>query len=371
MSDITNENGEISSSTDTENKAPGKTQKLKRRIGIVATIAFIIFTGLFINEVIIQPYRSEQAAKETQELFKSGREAMISTPPETTSDPINDNTASVPTETEKIHDPDRDSQGRLLIFSDLLNLNPDVKGWIMIPETNIDYPVLQSGSDDPEHYLRRNINHESDKAGCIFIDYHSSVERDTQNIVLHGHNMYSTGTMFHQIPNYKDLNFYKQKPVVNFDTIFETGKWKIFSVFVTNGSSEHEKLFDYTRSEFSGKSDFLNFVYQLRVRSVLDIDVDINENDQLLTLSTCSYELKNYRTVVVARRVRDGESPDVNVETATKNEAPLYTELWYKTFGGTKPLVTFFEEALKAGEIDWYIKTSAPTNLHNSNNQSY
>lgn len=251
-------------------------------------------------------------------------------------------------------DPDRDSQGRLNKFRGLMTVNADVKGWLTVPGSNINYPVLQSKNDDSEYYLARNIYRKADKYGSLFIDEKSSVEDNTRNVVIYGHNMTVSGNMFHQLVGYQQLVYYIDRPVINFDTIYQTGKWKIFAVIITNGSSKDENLFDFTRSEFTNSSDFLNFVYQLRVRSLYNVNVDVNENDLLLTLSTCSYELDNYRTVVIARKIRDGENPEVDTESAAKNKNPLYPQSWYDTYGGSPPKVSTFEEASKSGEIKWY-----------------
>jgi sortase B len=107
----------------------------------------------------------------------------------------------------------------------------------------------------------------------------------------------------------------------------------------------------------------LNFVYQIKIRSVLNIDsVDITDDDQLLMLSTCSYEADNYRTVIVARKVREGEDPGVDVDSVTKNKHPLYPESYYYRYGGEAPkLPATFEEAAADQKIDWYTPPAAKT----------
>lgn len=85
------------------------------------------------------------------------------------------------------------------------------------------------------------------------------------------------------------------------------------ALFITNGSDEKGELYDYRKSAFEHSSKFLKFVYQI-----------INENDQILCLSTCSYEVDDYRTVVVAREVRDGDSTTVDVNRVEVNTTPLY-----------------------------------------------
>lgn len=314
---------------------------------------FLVFALLLINEMIIKPYRSKKAIEKINHLYQAS-ETMNA--PTVSITPAVTPQITEAIKEEPVRDPNKDEQGRLLQFSNLLAENGDVKGWIKVPDTNVDYVVVQSSNDDPEYYLKRNFFKEEDKAGSIFLDYRSSVEKDTKNLVIHGHNMYSTDNMFHYITDYKELDFYKERPVISFDTIYKTGKWKIFAVFITNGTTKKEELFDYTRSEFTSDSDFLNFVYQLRIRSMYFIeDVDINEDDQLLTLSTCSYEVKDYRTVIVARRIRDGEEETVDVDRVTVNPEPLYPWSWYYRYGGKEPKITpTFEEALAAGEIKWY-----------------
>jgi sortase B len=85
-------------------------------------------------------------------------------------------------------------------------------------------------------------------------------------------------------------------------------------------------------------------------------DVDINENDTLLTLSTCSYEVDdNYRTVVFARKIREGEDSKIDMKTVKVNKNPLYCDDYYKVHGGKAPKVpATFEKAFEKGLINWY-----------------
>ncbi len=308
---------------------------------------FIIFGSMFLYESVLQPYFSRKAIEKTKELYLP--EAITATPT-----PVTD----MAEEDTPVYAKDitRDEQGRLLQFSDLLRVNPDVKGWISIPDSNIDYVVMQTEDKDQEYYLHHNMFRQDDKAGCLFLDQNASVEYNSQNLTIHGHNMTSTNNMFHYLMKFKDLDYYKERPVFTFDTLFQKGQWKIFSVFFTNGSSKKEPVFDYTKANFSDSSDFLNFVYQLRIRSIYKLDtVDVNEKDQLLTLSTCTYEVKDYRLVIVARKVRDGEDPAVAVDSVTENQEPYYPYTWYYRFGGKAPeLPATFEEALSQGQAKWY-----------------
>ncbi len=342
-----------------------KRRLIYKSLRILLTVGFFIFTALFLNEIWLQPFLANQASSKAQDLYQMPSPTPVvvalQEPDQAPSEDLMgaEEEMDVPTPTP---DPTRDEQGRLLAFKDLLNVNSDVKGWIKIDnlngenDTKIDYVVVQSGNGDPDYYLTRDWEGNKVKAGSLFLDKKSSVENNTPNLVIHGHNMTSTDDMFHYLLRYNKKDYYDTHPIIDFNTIYRTGKWKIFSVFITNGSSKDEPFFDYTKSKFKNSSDFLNFVYQLRIRSFFNADdVDINEKDQLLTLSTCSYEVDDYRTVIVARRVRDDEEPTVDTDNVFVNPEPLYPGSYYYRYGGKAPeLPETFEEAREAGMINWY-----------------
>ena len=234
-------------------------------------------------------------------------------------------------------------------LDELRKINKDIIGWIRVENTPVDYPVLES-----EDYLYKNYKGEYSRYGSIFTDNVCKLEKNPQNIILHGHHM-NNGSMFASICEFANLTFYKANPTFTFDTIYGKGKWKVISVFRTNTEPDQGEIFNYLVSDFGTKKDnFLEFIYQIRLRSIIDIPVDVSEDDQIVTLSTCSYELKDFRTVVVARKVRENEDENVDVSRAKYNSKTLYPDAYYKKFGGSRPEVTNFRSALKEGKIDWY-----------------
>ncbi|MBR1779146.1 MAG: class B sortase [Clostridia bacterium] len=242
-----------------------------------------------------------------------------------------------------------DSSNENVNFNELRKINSDIIGWIRIENTPVDYPVLNS-----EDYLYKNSKKERSRYGSIFTDHTCIIEKDPQNIILHGHHM-NNGSMFASICDFSNLTFYQANPVFTFDTIYERAKWKIISIFKTNTNPDHGKLFDYIISDFAGKKeDFLEYIYQVKVRSIINTPVDIADDDKILTLSTCSYEMKDFRTILVARKVRPNEDPGVDTASAVYNPKVLYPDAYYKRYGGSKPTVTSFKDALAAGEINWY-----------------
>lgn len=306
-----------------------KDKKSKRLIyNIILTVSILIFVvsgAYLLYRLVLVPAKNKTEVNEIQQIY---------------------------------HNEDTSDNGDKVVWpqniKNLKEINPDIVGWINVPDTVIDYPVLQPPESSPSFYLRKNYKKEYLLHGSIFIDVESSLDKNTQNTIVYGHNMYD-GSMFHEIVNYtNDLDFYKKRPFFSLDTETEQRKYKIISAFRTNTTSNYGEPFIYLRPSFKNKDDFLNFIYQVRLRSFINTPVDINENDKIITLSTCSYEMKDFRTAIVARLVRDGESTDVDVSLATKNPQPLLPDAYYSKYGTTPPVVTDFKTALSKGEISWY-----------------
>ena len=241
----------------------------------------------------------------------------------------------------------------------LKGINKEIVGWIQINDTVIDYPVLWHKGDDMnyQYYLDHNYRGGYDSFGSIFLDYRCTEGTKSKNIIMHGHHM-NDGSMFGNLMNYGgttgNLDFYKKAPTIRFDTPEADGTYKIISVFKTNTLSSHGEFFNYLLGNFENEKDFMNYVYNVRIRSLINCPVDVNEDDELITLSTCSYEFTNFRTVVVARRVRIGESEKVDTSKASLNHNAVWPQVYYSSNGGTRPTVTDFGKAYEAGQIDWY-----------------
>ena len=166
--------------------------------------------------------------------------------------------------------------------------------------------------------------------GSIFIDFRSQQGVKSKNVIMHGHHMMD-GSMFANLLKYGktsiDMNFYKKSPTFTVTTPDDGDEvYKIISVYKTTGDKNEKDFFNYLQGDFTSDAEFMNYVYNIKARSLIDTPVDINENDTLVTLSTCSYEEvhENYRTVVVGRKVEKGESEKVNVSSAVKNKNPYF-----------------------------------------------
>ena len=173
---------------------------------------------------------------------------------------------------------------------------PDIKGWISIPGTCVDYPILQSSADDPEHYLRRTYKGEHRTAGSIFFQWDCTPE--SKNLVAYGHNM-NDGTMFAVLQKMADEAFRKGHSQIFLQTSGGLREYRVAAVLKT----DIQKL-PFNRTGFTDNADFLSFQEELFAQSIYEPETIPGADCRLLTLVTCSYEWENARTVVVAAEVR-------------------------------------------------------------------
>lgn len=248
----------------------------------------------------------------------------------------------IPLEAEKIAEIREEAPGILDQYLPFYADNPDIIGWVKIPGTVLDYPVMQTA--DNEYYLFRDFNKNDSKFGSIFADWHVPFTPTTRpnNTVLYGHNI-AGGTYFASVTNYfpykyGTLDYLKDHPTVQFDTIYEPGTYKIFAGIFINTLESHGYVYPYYQKRvFENRDDFYNFAVNIMDRTVFFTDADLEYGDEILTLSTCYYPFggdADTRFAIFARRVRPGEDPGVDVTQVVKNPNALYFDLYYRTMGG-------------------------------------
>ena len=213
--------------------------------------------------------------------------------------------------------------------------NPDTAGWLTVSNTNIDNVVLQT--TDNEYYMDKDFYGNRNIAGQIFVDYRCNIndynDRQSDNIIIYGHNQ-ADGTMFGTLKKYKikkqstgNFSFYQQNPTFKFSNLYEEYTYKIIAIFVIEVEPRHTRdgvIFDYHNYvKFAGERNFDKFKENILKRTAVNTGVDFDENDKFMTLSTCSNEFEPSRLVVIGRRVRDGESPEVDTSKAEINEDML------------------------------------------------
>ncbi len=162
-------------------------------------------------------------------------------------------------------------------FESLKKINPDVKGWLIIPAAGVDHVVVQ-GTDN-EYYVHRNLYEEYQYSGTIFIDHRWSDER-SKNLLVYGHNM-SNDTMLGQLECYLDPGVCRDSPYFWYVTSDEVYKCEIISVYITDIYD------DYAQTDFLAETDFLDFVDQVIYKSYYDFGLTVEAEDKLFSISTC------------------------------------------------------------------------------------
>lgn len=175
----------------------------------------------------------------------------------------------------------------------LMRQNSDLWGWISIPNTHIDFPIMLASDND--YYLYRSFNKEYNRNGSIFADFRTrdSLE-DNKNLVIYGHNMASTGAMFAPLLEFTQEDIYKtrQITITTLDGIYD---YKVFAIYNSSPT------YNYIKTNFSSDENFLNFIEACKDRSLYSRDdVVLDENSKLLTLSTCTVQQDDRRWAIHA-----------------------------------------------------------------------
>lgn len=223
----------------------------------------------------------------------------------------------------------------------LYKQNPDVVGYLSIPNTLIAYPVLQrkNEADGNEYYLNKDFYGNPSKSGAIFMDYRNyfdyvvdfkRIYPNSQNLIIYGHNMHDY-SMFGSLKYYiNDVSYYDAHPIVELSSNYRDYKYKIFGMIIVDIDDETETRFDYwNKLNFSGEEDFYDYVNEIKRRTVRLTDVDVKYGDQLLTLSTCNSTFSEGRLVIFARLLRDGEDLMEGC-TSTENTNIKWPNSYYK-----------------------------------------
>lgn len=191
-------------------------------------------------------------------------------------------------------------------YQEIYAENQDLVGWLQIDDTIINYPVLQSDSEeDSQFYLTHSFAKKKDKNGSLFMDYRNDfVDRDT-NLIIYGHNMKS-GAMFGSLKKYLEKGYLEKHPKIRFDTIYERGTYEVIGAFLSEVSYQDEYTFRYYNFlNANNESEFEAFcVNVMQLDALKKGTLDAKYGDQLLTLSTCSSYTDEGRMFIIAKRIK-------------------------------------------------------------------
>lgn len=288
-----------------------------RKIAFLAALfVFIGSAAYLIDDMILQPRHTQEVVDTLRDLYYAE-----------SSDDAEDTTVY--------------PEGMLDRFRSLYRRNADIRGWLTFATAGddlfggaIDNPVMQT--DNNEYYLTHDFLGETDKAGSLYFDCRNdlSEEGENRNLIIYGHNLKS-GLMFSRFNLLSKGTLFRarQLTTLTLSTLYEQRTYKVFAVMIVNANAEEETVFNYIRTQFTDE-EFTEFIDDVRCRSLYDFgDVDVTAEDELLTLSTCSNKRETHltdgRTVIVARRLREGEDPTVDTAQTVLNEDVLMPKMWY------------------------------------------
>lgn len=177
--------------------------------------------------------------------------------------------------------------------------NSDFVGWISIPGTNIDYPVMQT-IDNSNYYLKHSFEKQYSDYGVPYVQENCNLAL-SDNCVIYGHHM-NNGTMFADLCKYADEDFYREHKTIRFDTLSGFGEYEVVAAFKTVAYSEQGfKYYHFVNADSA--EDFDAYIAKCKELALYDTGVSAEYGDRLITLSTCEYSRQNGRMVVVAKRV--------------------------------------------------------------------
>lgn len=248
---------------------------------IIISLSLLAFSFVFYNNK-----KSEENATSIKNDITEYLDDKISNIPEEEPTPeIKDNNQNENKTPEEPSIPNEDTtpkDNRNPIIVALKELNDETVGWLNVPGTNIDYPVVKA--KDNAYYLRHNFKKEKDYNGWVFMNYLNSAEMLDKNTIIFAHNRYYSNIMFGTLNKVGKKTWYQniKNNLITYSDINKEMKWEVFAAYTIPVTD------DYLETNFSTDEDFNNFIKMIRSRSVISSDLEIKSTDKILTLSTCA-----------------------------------------------------------------------------------
>ncbi len=219
--------------------------------------------------------------------------------------------------------PEEGYTGMLTQFHSLFKRNSDVAGWVRIPDTVIDYPVMQYSGG---HYTNHGFNGRFSHYGQPYFDALDNFTTNSTNkaLTVHGNNT-RDGQMFSELLSYRRIAFLKEHPFVELNTLYAAGRYEVFAVLVM----DEEDSFQLQNS-FRNDGEYEKFIRQLCSRSLYISDHPVSTKDHLLFLSTGAareYGYDGARFVVAARRLSTAEAAERPIYRV--NDSGRFPDNWF------------------------------------------
>lgn len=283
---------------------------MKRAKRVIYVILLLVFIAIFlVSGYLLLDYfleSQEQTGKydDLLEMVEAAKEEANSatTPDKSGLGGENMDDGSIDTvKLVTVTDPETGEEVTVLAeYAELYRLNKDLEGWIQIPDTTINYPIMHA-PDAQDYYLYLNFYEEYSNHGSIYIREQCDLNEPTDNVTIYGHNM-KDGSMFAPLLNYESKDFWDAHKTIMVDTLTEHHLYQIIAVFTTTASVG--KGFEYhTFVDAATEEEFDEYISTCKSLALYDTGLTAEYGDTLITLSTCEYSQTNGRLVVVAKRI--------------------------------------------------------------------
>lgn len=195
---------------------------------------------------------------------------------------------------------------KLAQYREMSETYSQLYGWLQIPETQIDLPVMRA-EGDREFYLHHDFTGAESAEGALFVDAESSIYPQGDNTVIYGHNM-KNGHIFGTLKMYLNQEFFQAHREIRFDTLYENGIYEAVAVLKTRILNENENGFRYYQFyQYQNKEEFQECMDFVEENRMFETGSTLQYGDGILMLSTCEYSQENGRLVVVARKTESVE----------------------------------------------------------------
>lgn len=274
-----------SMAAETKNKKCGKGDAVRMVIRLVG-IALIVGAGGYLCGIFLEYREGEAEYKSLEELV------FAQVAEESAGDETMTNSSMEDTVQGETDGPTEKDLQIMQAISTLKEQNEDVIGWITFDNMELSYPIMHG--EDNDYYLTHTFSGESNSAGSIFMEAANNSDFEDCHTIIYGHNMRNL-SMFGQLKNYKKEKFYEEHQYFTIYTTEHVYRYQIFAYY------DISEVGDVYAIGFVPDADFQEFINEMFRRSYYDTDVEVTEQDKVITLSTCSSE--GNRFVINAKRI--------------------------------------------------------------------
>lgn len=273
---------------------------------ICLLLAFILAARYFyedsVNEDLLDEYRAEAVTPEPMVTPEP-----TDTPAPTTIVPEETEAPAVTATPEPTSTPEPTPVAVPNPYTESFLANSDMAGWLLVPGTNIDYPIMWTPEDE-NYYLYRAFDKSDNVNGSLILDTDSSLNPLTTNLIIHGHNMKS-GAMFGNLTDYESKDYYEDHKQIILYTEECQRNYEIIAVFRSQVYKKSDDVFKFYKFfQADTQEEFDDFYQNIKELSAYDTGVTAEFGDRFITLSTCVYHVTNGRFVVVAKEIEPGET---------------------------------------------------------------